>query len=82
MSTIFPGDAEASAAITALNDQTPAGWRFQIGQTVRVPRTFADGYQTGTIIRRSTDRRVGTVYDVDTPQGRQRYLPDEMEVVS
>lgn len=80
--TTHPGDAEAHAAIAALHEQTPSGWPFAIGQTVRCPRAFGGGWQTGTIVARDTDHYVGTVYRVDTPEGRLMLLPDQLEVVA
>lgn len=80
--TTHPGDAEANAAISYLHEQTPSGWPFAPGMKVRCPRAFGGGYQTGTIVCRELDRRIGTTYLVDTPEGRLRLLPDELEVVS
>ena len=78
----MPGDAEAHAAIAALHEQTPSGWPFSVGMAVRCPKAFGNGCQTGTVVNRELDRRIGTVYLVDTPEGRLRLLPDELEVLS
>jgi len=77
----MPGDAEANAAISYLHEQTPSGWPFSVGMTVRCPKAFGGGFQTGTIVAREIDRRLGTTYRVDTPEGRLVLLPDELEVV-
>ena len=77
----MPGDAEAHAAIAGLYEQTPSG-PYRPGMRVTCPRAFADGRHEGVIVARETDPYVGTVYRIDTPQGRQTYLPEELEVVS
>lgn len=77
----FPGDAEAQAAIGALNDQTISHRVFTAGQTVRCPKAFANGYQIGTVVDRVTDRYWGECYRVDTQEGRLLCLTDELEVV-
>ena len=78
----MPGDAEAHAAVAYLHEQTPSGWPFEPGMTVRCPRAFGNGIQTGLVVCRELDRRIGTVYLVDTPEGRLKLLPDELEVVA
>lgn len=78
--TTHPGDAEANAAIGYLHEQTPSG-PLAPGTRVLCPRAFANGRHEGVIVARETDRSVGTVYRIDTPQGRQTYLPEEIEVV-
>ena len=77
----MPGDREACAAISYLHEQTvtPSGWPFRIGQTVRCPRGLGGGWQTGTIVARETDRYLGTVYQVDTPDGRLMLQPEFLE---
>lgn len=75
----MPGDCEAHAAIGYLHEQTPSGWPFAIGQTVRCPRALGGGWQTGTIVARDTDHYVGTVYRVDTPEGRLMLQPEFLE---
>lgn len=79
MTNTMPGDAEAAAAVTHIHEQTPSG--FRQGQYVRVPKAFGSGYQLGTICARETDKHLGTVWRVDTPEGRLVLLPAEIEVV-
>lgn len=76
-----PGDAEYLAAASALHEQTVSPDRtLRLGRKVRVPRAFAAGTQLGTIASRHEDRHLGTVWLVDTPEGRLTLLPDEIEV--
>lgn len=77
--TTMPGDNEAAAAAACIHEQTPSGLR--IGQYVRVPKAFGAGYQLGTIAFSEQDRHHGTVWRVDTPEGRLVLLPAEIEVV-
>lgn len=82
MNTIrHPGDAEAAAAIAGLHEQTVTPRRWQPGDVVRCPKAFGNGEQIGTVHAPEQDRRVGTIYLVDTPEGRLRLLPDELELV-
>lgn len=72
---------EYLAAIAALPDQTPSPRTFAPGQTVRVPRAFGCGHQVGTVFSSETDRHLGTIYLIDTQEGRLRMLPDELDLI-
>ena len=78
----MPGDREAHAAVAYLNEQTVSGWPFEPGQTVRCPKALGGGWQTGTIVARDTDKYVGTVYRVDTDEGRLMLQPEFLEHVA
>jgi len=72
----MPGDAEAAAAIAAMNEIYISGWRPEPGDMVRVPRPF---YGTSYIGR--VAENVGERWLIDTPDGRLEFLLDEIERV-
>jgi hypothetical protein len=72
----MPGDAEAVAAIAAMNEIYISGWRPEPGDMVRVPRPF---YGTSYIGR--VAENVGERWLIDTPDGRLEFLLDEIERV-
>lgn len=75
------GHSEYLAAVAAMPEHTVSrDTTLRLGRTVRVPKAFGGGYQTGTIASRTEDRHLGVVWLVDTPEGRLKLLPDEIEV--
>ena len=77
-----PHHAEYLAAIAGLPDQTISrDTTIRLGRRVRVPRAFGCGHQEGTIACQDRDRHLGLLWLVDTPEGRLRMLPDEIEVL-
>lgn len=82
MNSCDPHHNEYLAAIAALPDQTISrDTTLRVGRQVRVPRAFGNGYQYGTIAQSDRDRHLGVVWLVDTPEGRLKLLPDEIEIV-
>ena len=80
MNATDPHHNEYLAAIAGLPEQTVSpDLTLRLGRTVRVPKAFGGGYQTGTIAQRTEDRHLGVVWLVDTPEGRLKLLPDEIE---
>ena len=72
---------EYLAAIAGMPDHTISpDLTLRLGRQVRVPRVYGDGVQDGTIAAREQDKHLGTMWLVDTPQGRLKYLPCEIEV--
>lgn len=77
-----PHHAEYLAAVAAMPSHTISRDNtLRLGRQVRVPRAFGCGYQLGTIAAREEDKHLGTVWRVDTPEGRLVLLPDEIEVI-
>lgn len=77
-----PHENEYLAAVAAMPEHTVSrDTTIRLGRTVRVPKAFGGGYQTGTIASRTDDRHLGVVWLVDTPEGRLKLLPDEIEVL-
>lgn len=75
-------DNEYLAAIAGLPDQTISpDLTLSIGRRVRVPKAFGCGHQEGTLACRERDKHLGLLWLVDTPEGRLRMLPDEIEVI-
>lgn len=77
-----PHENEYLAAVAAMPEHTVSrDATLRLGRIVRVPKAFGGGYQTGTIASRTEDCHLGVVWLVDTPEGRLKLLPDEIEVV-
>lgn len=82
MTTCDPGHNEYLAAIAGLHEQTVSrDPTIRLGRRVRVPKAFGCGQQEGTIASQERDRHLGLLWLVDTPEGRLRMLPDEIEVL-
>lgn len=75
------GHNEYLAAIAALPEQTISRQQLGPGVAVRVPKAFGAGYQLGTIAAQDRDKHLGLIWLVDTPEGRLRLMPDEIEVM-
>lgn len=77
-----PAENEYLAAIAGMPEHTISrDTTLRVGRKVRVPRAFGGGYQYGTVATREQDRHLGVVWLVDTPEGRLKLLPDEIEVL-
>ena len=75
-------NAEYLAAIAGMPHHTVSPDRtIRLGRRVRVPKAFGCGHQEGTIACQDRDRHLGLLWLVDTPEGRLRMLPDEIEVI-
>lgn len=76
-----PAENEYLAAIGGIHEQTISVRMFAPGMQVRCLKAFANGYQTGEIVDRVTDRSWGECYRVDTREGRLLFKADELELL-